>query len=65
MYYKLSICYKEVKNYIKSIYCLDKAIALLEKKVQALINTQSFLKDITPLTKPKPASTPVIIPIGR
>ena len=33
IYYKLSICYREIKNYMKSMSLLDKAIALLEKVV--------------------------------
>ena len=33
VYYKLSICYKELKKYIESIHCLDKAIKILENKI--------------------------------
>ncbi len=33
IYYKLSMCYKELKKYIKSIDCLDKAIKILENKI--------------------------------
>lgn len=36
IYYKLSICYKEVKKYIESMHCITKAILLLESKVDRL-----------------------------